>query len=156
MSIRLAQASQHVVNIADALKAWVMVALTFVFILLYGAALVGWLKPLADDKMVLRLEPIIFVIIGYYFGRLPGVQNEHALKEEIGRQNQKADAAQYAKEQALQKSEGLEERLKNVAAALSPSASTLATVGANDNREFTRDPGMGRKIDVALKIIGRK
>lgn len=156
MSIKLAQASQHVVNIADALKAWVMVALTFVFILLYGAALVGWLKPLADDKMVLRLEPIIFVIIGYYFGRLPGLQNEHTLKEEIGRQNQKADAAQYAKEQALQKSEGLEERLKNVAAALGPSASTLATVGANDNREFTSDLGMGRGIDVALRIIGRK
>jgi hypothetical protein len=28
------------------------------------------LKPLADEKMALRLEPIIFVIIGYYFGRL--------------------------------------------------------------------------------------
>ena len=30
----------------------------------------GMLKPLADEKMALRLEPIIFVIIGYYFGRL--------------------------------------------------------------------------------------
>lgn len=153
--MRLAQASQQVTNVTDALKGWVMVLLTFVFILLYGAALVGWLKPLADDKMVLRLEPIIFVIIGYYFGRLPGLQNEHTLKEEIGRQSQKADAAQHAKEQALQRREGLEEKLKNVAAALSPSASMPATAGAGDNREFTSNPLLGRNIDVALKIISR-
>jgi len=56
----------------DALKNWIMVVLTLIFISLYGAALIGWLKPLADDRMVMRLEPIIFVIIGYYFGRLPG------------------------------------------------------------------------------------
>jgi hypothetical protein len=35
-----------------------MVVLTLVFISLYGAALIGWLKPLADEKMVMRLEPI--------------------------------------------------------------------------------------------------
>ena len=51
----------------EALKNWIMVVLTLIFILLYGAALIGWLKPLADEKMVMRLEPIIFVIIGYYF-----------------------------------------------------------------------------------------
>jgi len=55
----------------DTLKNWIMVVLTLIFISLYGAALVGWLKPLADEKMVMRLVPIIFVIIGYYFGRLP-------------------------------------------------------------------------------------
>ena len=79
-----------------------MVVLTLIFVALYGAALIGWLKPLAGEKMVLRLEPIIFVIIGYYFGRLPAQQNEKTLKEEIGRQTQKADAAQHVKEQALQ------------------------------------------------------
>src|SRR5437660_8535349 len=75
---------------ADTLKNWIMVVLTLIFISLYGAALIGWLKPLADEKMVLRLEPIIFVIIGYYFGRLPAQQNEKTLKDEIGRQTQKA------------------------------------------------------------------
>jgi hypothetical protein len=43
--------------------------------------------------LVLRLEPIIFVIIGYYFGRLPGQQNEKTLKQEIGRQTLRAAAA---------------------------------------------------------------
>jgi len=82
-----------------------MVVLTLIFISLYGAALIGWLKPLADDRMVMRLEPIIFVIIGYYFGRLPGQQNERTLKQEISRQTQRADASQSAKEQALQANE---------------------------------------------------
>ena len=78
---------------SEILKNWIMVVLTLVFIALYGAALVGWLKPLTDDKLVLRLEPIIFVIIGYYFGRLLGQQNEKTLKQEIGRQTLRAAAA---------------------------------------------------------------
>ena len=104
---------------AEAMKSWVMVVLTFVFILLYGAALMGRLKPLSDISMVTRLEPIIFVIIGYYFGRLPAQQNEKTLKEEVARQSQKADAAQHAKEQALQSREAIEEKMKNVRTALS-------------------------------------
>src|SRR6266852_2753768 len=107
---------------AETLKNWIMVVLTLVFISMYGAALVGWLKPLADEKMVLRLEPIIFVIIGYYFGRLPAQQNEKTLKDEISRQTQTADAAQHAKEQAQQSREAVEEKLKNVSAALTSSA----------------------------------
>src|SRR6185436_682137 len=99
---------------SDTLKNWIMVVLTLVFITLYGAALTGVLKPLADEKMVLRLEPIIFVINGYYFGRLPGQQNERTLKQEINRQTQRADATQSAKEQAQQSNEALEEKIKNV------------------------------------------
>src|SRR2546421_6852745 len=124
---------------ADTLKNWIMVVLTLIFVSLYGAALIGWLKPLADEKMVLRLEPIIFVIIGYYFGRLPAQQNEETLKDEIGRQTQKADAAQHAKEQAQQTREALEEKVKNVGAALEsvsprggPSESFIANDAASD------------------------
>jgi hypothetical protein len=108
-------------NMANALRSWVMVTLTLLFLLLYGAALVGWLKPLADEKMVMRLEPIIFVIVGYYFGRLPSQQNESTLKEEISRQTQRADAAYHAKEQAQQAREALEEKLKNVRVMLTSS-----------------------------------
>src|SRR5262245_37901552 len=115
----------------EALKNWIMVVLTLTFITLYGAALTGWLKPLADDKMVMRLEPIIFVVIGYYFGRLPSQQNERALKQEIGRQTQRADASQSAKEQALQLNEALEEKIKNVKAALVSDHGSLTSSGAN-------------------------
>lgn len=101
-----------------------MIALTLIFVLLYASALIGWLKPLADEKMIVRLEPIIFVIIGYYFGRLPSQQNETTFKREIARQTQKADAAQHAKEQAQQTREALEEKVKNAKATL-----TAATPG---------------------------
>ena len=106
-------------NIAEGLKSWVMVFLTLGFVILYGLALVGKLKPLPDASLVSRIEPIIFVIIGYYFGRLPAQQNEQTLKYEIARQTQRADAAQHAKEQALQSREALEEKEKNLRAALS-------------------------------------
>lgn len=100
-----------------------MVALILAFILLYAAALIGWVKPPADEKMALRLEPIILVIIGYSLGRLPAQQNEQTLKDEISRQAQKADAAQHAKEQTLQALATLEEKVKNVTAALAPAVS---------------------------------
>jgi hypothetical protein len=115
----------------DSLKNWIMVVLTLIFISLYGAALIGWLKPLADEKMVMRLEPIIFVIIGYYFGRLPGQQNERTLKQEINRQTQRADASQSAKEQALQSNEALEEKIKNVKAALGSDTASATTSGSH-------------------------
>ncbi len=105
-------------SLFEAIKNWLMVLLTTGFVVLYGFALLGKLRPLADASMVTRLEPIIFVIIGYYFGRLPGQQNEQTLKEEIGRQTQRADAAQHAKETALQTREALDEKVKNARTAL--------------------------------------
>src|SRR5205085_576978 len=94
------QSASPELETANALRNWVMTVLTAVFVLLYGAALLGWLKPLPDERALARLEPILFVIIGYYFGRLPAQQNEQTLKGELSRQTQKADAAQHAKEQA--------------------------------------------------------
>jgi hypothetical protein len=132
-----------------------MVVLTLVFISLYGAALVGWLKPLADEKMVLRLEPIIFVIIGYYFGRLPGQQNERTLQHEVSRQTQRADASQSAKEQALQSNEALEEKIKNVRASLAAETSVFATTsGSHSLRSATvRDEDLRPVVNAALRIL---
>jgi hypothetical protein len=143
---------------ADALKGWVMAALTLVFVALYGAALTGWLKPLPEEKMVTRLEPIIFVIIGYYFGRLPAQQNEKTLKDEIGRQTQKADAAQHAKEQAQQSREALEEKVKNARAALAPalpdySPKGAVEAGAGKAGLLAQDESARGSISAALHIL---
>jgi predicted Co/Zn/Cd cation transporter (cation efflux family) len=142
---------------ANALKSWVMAALTFVFVALYGAALSGLLKPLADEKMVMRLEPIIFVIIGYYFGRLPAQQNEQSLKDEITRQTQKADAAQHAKEQVQQSREAFEEKMKNVRAALATTPSGTTTRGAADHLNkvdgAVKDEMLRHSVSTALKIL---
>lgn len=95
----------------DGLKNWVMVALTLLFVGFYAAALMGCLKPLTDDKMVMRLEPIIFVIIGYYFGRLPSRETEKTLRKEVDRKTEKAG-----------QTDAMREKIKNAGAALSSSA----------------------------------
>jgi hypothetical protein len=100
------------------MKSWVMVLLTLVFVVLYGFALLGKLRPLADISMVTRLEPLVFIVIGYYFGRLPGEENEQTLKDEIGRQTRRADAAQQTTEVVLQTREALDEKIKNARTAL--------------------------------------
>jgi hypothetical protein len=145
-------------DIANALKGWVMIALTVVFVALYAAAITGWLKPLADEKMVMRLEPIIFVIIGYYFGRLPAQQNEKTLKDEITRQTQKADAAQHSKEQALQSRESLEEKIKNARTALASAMAGTAPKGSAEARHDSsaapamEDPARGA-LSAAMNIL---
>jgi len=143
-----------------ALRNWVMTALTVAFVLLYGAALLGWLKPLPDERVVARLEPIIFVIIGYYFGRLPSQQNEQTLKGELGRQTQRADAAQHAKEQAQQTREALEEKVKNAKvtlASLVSSATGLTARSLSEKADETsgiaREEALRQSVAAALNIL---
>ena len=115
-------------SLSDALKSWVMVLLTLAFVILYGFALLGKLRPLADISMVTRLEPLVFIVIGYYFGRLPGEENEQTLKDELGRQTRRADAAQQATEVALQSREVLDEKIKNARTALDNATTERSSV----------------------------
>jgi hypothetical protein len=141
----------------DGIKSWIMVALTIVFVGLYGAALIGWLKPLTDDKILVRLEPIIFVIIGYYFGRLPAQQNEKTLKEEIGRQAQKADTAQEKKEQAESDRAIAHEKIKNTKAALGSSVPTAPTEGLattlSIEDEAVNPAALRQSVIAAIKVL---
>lgn len=144
-------------GLGASLRAWGMMLLTLIFVLLYGAALIGWIKPLTDDKLISRLEPIIFVILGYYFGRLPSQQNESTLKEELNRQMQRFDAAQHAKEQMQQIRESLEEKMKNVRAALAvPIAGKLGRESVenfNGTDGKAKDEVLQQSIDIALSIL---
>jgi hypothetical protein len=144
----------------DALKGWVMVLLTLSFVILYSAALIGWLRPLADITMITRLEPIIFVIIGYYFGRLPAQQNEKTLREEINRQTIKADASQQAKEQAQREKEVIEEKIKNAKVVLLPNLHDMShNVYHNQfdrNEQDQASPeknGPNHSLKTAVKIL---
>ena len=128
-----------------ALKNWVMVILTLIFVVLYAAALLGWLKTLSDVTLVTRLEPIIFTIIGYYFGRLPAQQNEQALREEITQQTGKADAAQNLREQTRQEREALEEKLKNVQTILQ-----AAGGGRSSATHGEKSPAAGSENDLDI------
>lgn len=133
MTDAVLQNKQQKQYIGDALKGWIMTLLTLTFVSLYAASLFGWLKPLTDFTMTARIEPIIFVIVGYYFGRLPAQQNEKTLKGEINRQTQKADAAQYTKEKILQEREVLEEKIRNAKTVLIPDFSNVSSAAAIEN-----------------------
>lgn len=135
-------------RLSGTIKDWALVFLTLVFIALYGLALIGKLRPLADSSIITRLEPMIFVMIGYHFGRLPCQQNEQSLKQEIERQSQRADAAQHAKETALQSREVLDEKVKNARTALvSDVAVSKGTPGIDG---LLKDRG---SVSAALNIL---
>jgi hypothetical protein len=141
-------------SMTDSLKGWIMIALTLIFVLLYVAALFGLIEPLKDVSIITRLEPIIFVIIGYYFGRLPAQANENTLKSEINRQSQKADAAQQIKEKTLQEREALEEKVKNAKIVLVPHINGLLpknAAGLADTSE--RSGNANRAIETAVNIL---
>lgn len=155
MTVKLAESAPQGRDMADALKGWVMIVLTLLFVVLYGAALGGWLRPLADERMVTRLEPIIFVIIGYYFGRLPAQHNERTLKDEISRQTQKADAAQHAKENVQQSREALEEKVKNVRAALASSGAPAKGLAESLDKAggSAKEDALRNSVAAALNIL---
>jgi hypothetical protein len=150
-------------EVANMLRSWMMVLLTLAFISLYGVALFGGFKHLIDDRMIAHLEPIIFVVIGYFFGRLPARQNEKTLKEEICRQSRKTEAAQQAKEQIQKMQEALEEKLKNVRAILSSSATSASSApgpaikssanALDHSGGAARDEALRQAVAAALKIL---
>ena len=140
-------------GLGASLRAWGMMSLTLTFVLLYGAALLGWVNPITGDKLIGRLEPLIFVILGYYFGRLPADQNESLFRDEINRQTQRADAAQHAKEQGEQAREALEEKLKNVRALLSSSTHSQRKEPADGLREGYREEGIRQSLVSAIDIL---
>lgn len=138
----------------DSLKSWMMVILTLVFVLLYVAALFGLIKPLDDTSILNSLEPILFVIIGYYFGRLPAQANEKTLKNEITRQSQKADAAQQLKEKSQAEKEVLEEKIKNAKLTLSPAKTEMLSAKSKNSTTSLESTGnTNQAVKNAVKIL---
>ncbi len=105
-------------SIADSFPDALILILIGAFVVFYVSVLTGWLKPTVDFSVLSRLEPLVLLFIGYYFGRLPSARNERNLKEEILRQTQKADAACQMKERANCEIEVLDEKIKNAKAVL--------------------------------------
>jgi hypothetical protein len=110
---RLPQKTQDENGPTEGLKDWIVIIVLVAFVVLYALAFSGKLDPFKDNSMLLRFEPVIFILVGYYFGRWPSRQSEKFFRDEIARQALKVDAAQHAKEKAQQEREGLEERLGN-------------------------------------------
>jgi hypothetical protein len=104
----------------ESVRTWVMAALTFIFVALYAAALFGLVPGPGASALqtATRIESIVFVIIGYYFGRLPAQATERTLKGEIQRQSGKAEDAEEKKSASQQETQALREKVKNTRAVL--------------------------------------
>ena len=126
------------------------------FLWLYGAASFGSLKPLADDRMVMRLEPIIFCDYWLLLWMFAGTAERKRLWVEINRQTQRAEAAQSAKEQALQENEAMEEEIRNVRATFSSeiaAGTTASGAGAFAPRGISPRGGLAPAISAAVRIL---
>lgn len=101
----------------EKIRSWTMVGLTALFVVLYVLALLGRFPETKDSFALQKLEPILFAIVAYYFGRVPGQKAEAALDEE---QNQRKQAETRATEQKVEAAKA-NEKIQNAKAALASS-----------------------------------
>lgn len=137
----------------DSLRDVLILVLIAFFILLYASVLTGWFKPVSDVGFLNRIEPIIFLIIGYYFGRLPSERNERMLKDEVTRQTRRADASDQQKERLLCEGEIVEERVRNAKAVLTRHASTTIPGCDQNTAEDSGTTDLEASVKTALRIL---
>jgi flagellar biosynthesis component FlhA len=145
-------------------RTWMMAALTIVFVLLYVLALVGKV-PDANEVALGHVAPIVAVIIGYYFGRVPAEKHQKDLKEQIEREatkakeeEKKASAAKEAEVQQAVERRAADEKIMAARAALStaeisPDAVRAAFPSMRAADAAAQD-GLRYAVGAALKILG--
>lgn len=101
--------------ITETVRTWTMLFITVVFVLLYGLTVIGVVT--AANAMQ-NLQPIVFVIIGYFFGRLPSAKVESFLKEQVAYHANAETAAKQAEKKAAENTTKLEEKIDNALRAL--------------------------------------
>jgi hypothetical protein len=133
--------TQAIPTLTDSLKTWTMAVITLVFVTLYALSIAGRGVP---SDAVNQLQPIVFVIIGYYFGRLPSQQVEGTLKEQVRIHANNATAARNAERKTEVERGIFEERVKNARIILETARAGNGEEGAN-----TGPP----TLETAVKIL---
>ena len=106
-----------------------VLSISVLFVLLYVGALLGW-AGLAPNKEALGyIQPVVWVIIGYYFGRVPGERNESRLKERADKSDAAANAARRAASSAQVRLSAIKARLAAVRSALREGATQTGGEG---------------------------
>jgi hypothetical protein len=139
-------------------RTWVMVCLTAVFVVLYVLTLFGWISAQepADQSILVRLEPILFAIIGYYFGREPSVRNENRLSSEADEERKRRNVAQDAERAEAVKKARADQTISNTLAALgsgAPAAGTSADLPATLSSGTGVDDRSARQAAAAAAAI---
>ena len=130
--------SPSIIN--ESVKTWTILLITLVFVAVYVLAVVGAVK--VTDAMG-NLQSIVFVIIGYYFGRLPSDKVESSLKEQVNAHSNAAAAARQSEKVAAVERETLEEKIKNARIALE----------AGNPTEALGLTGVSKPVSAAIGIL---
>jgi hypothetical protein len=102
----------------ETIKTLGILIIAIVFVSLYALIVTGMIRPIGDITVLSRIEPMVFVVVGYFLSRLQAGHYEQTLKEELRRQTLRAESAQSEKERVEVEKEGIEERMRNVRTAL--------------------------------------
>lgn len=154
-----AQAQNHPMAL-EGVKGWVMVFLSLVFLLLYVLALFSLIPDLTDGKVKLltHLEAVLFVIIGYYFGRVPGEQNEKTLRGQLSHEKQDAALERQGRATAENETATLRTKLTDVRATLAagipeaPKAGLVANLAGPANEQDAQT-ALRQVVAAALNIL---
>lgn len=132
---------------------WPFVVFALIFISFYASVSVGWLRPIADLSILSRLEPIIFVVIGFYFGRSSSVENENALQQQKAVEIRKADQAIEERDRVKKEYEILSERMKSASFLLNKWPLERTEAGGDPTNELDGSVGSQQLIHDWLATV---
>ena len=121
---------------------------TIILLSLYFAALTGWLRPVSDLTMIARLEPFLFLIFGFYLGRIPLRERDRGRRKANEDLLRKLEVALLQKDQANLERVVVEEKIRNARIALQSEVSSPA----RDDDECGRNASP-RAIATAINIL---
>ncbi len=126
---------------------WTMIVVSLTFLILYAAALAGWLRPMGENSIVARLEPIIFLLIGFYFGLVSISSISRSRKKELDRTRERLDELQLTKEQIQRERDAFAERISNAKVALDR---FMLVIGS----DLAGDPILSKRLtEIVRKIL---
>jgi hypothetical protein len=128
-------------------KTVIIVLLTAVFVVCHIVALSGYWTGTPNKDVLTSVAPIVSVIIGYYFGRLPSEKHE-----------KEATQAQADKTAAVAQASALQQKINSAVSALSISAPTatvqdLAPTLSGVSGTVADAPTIRNAAAAALKVL---
>lgn len=138
-------------NGEDPVKKTIIVVLTVVFVALYVTAIVGTSKWDSDTMAIQLLQPIVYVIIGYFFGRMPSEPTEKALRKDAQEKGKQADDAKAEASQVSTKLKSVRAILSGAAGGDAPQAKGFAQTLSGTRA--TSEDALKITVSHALNVI---
>ncbi|MFL6373737.1 MAG: hypothetical protein ACJ73D_03620 [Pyrinomonadaceae bacterium] len=124
------------------LKEICVMILPAVLLFVYMGVSIGWIRPVPDPILLDRIGPLVFLVIGFWVGRLPADKAQQLLREQLNELQSRLDHGDQIKERALREREVAAERIRMVSAILL----------AGDNNVSGHSPRPGLETSDASRV----